>query len=1357
MTITVVDDEQPAITCPADIVVVNDAGACNADVTVPAPQVDDNCAVASVTNDYNGTDDASDNYPVGTTLVEWTVTDIHGNTNTCTVAITVEDNEAPALTCPTDITVNSDAGNCGAMVSVPAPAMADNCAVASVTNDYTSTDDASGEYPVGVTTVVWTLTDIHGNSSQCQMTVTVVDLESPAITCPTDISVNNDNGHCDAFVSVAAPQVSDNCTVASAVNDYNGTADASDTYPVGVTTVTWTVTDIYGNTASCTQAIEVNDTEAPGITCPANLSANTDPGVCEAYVTVAAPAVSDNCGVASVTNDYTGNADASAVYPTGVTTVTFTVSDIHGNVSTCSMTITVVDNELPAADCAADITVTNDMGVCEAFVSVPAPAVTDNCGIASVINDFTGTDNADGIYPQGITLVTWTVTDTYGNAITCTMSVTVNDTEAPAITCPDDVLVSTDAGVCEAFVTVPVPAIDDNCDVASLVNNYTGSDDASAVYPQGTTVVEWTLTDVHGNTSTCTMEVVVADTEAPVVTCPADISVTSDDALCAAFVNVPVPAADDNCGVASVINDYNNSADASADYPVGITVVTWTVTDIHGNTSSCTMSIEVIDAELPAITCAADISVFTDSGVCEAFVNVAAPATSDNCQVLSVINDYNGTDDASDIYPEGTTAITWTVTDIYGNSSTCVQLVQVIDNENPVVTCPADMVVESDETGCSALVSVSSPAVADNCAVAGMVNDYTGTDDASAVYPVGSTLVTWTLTDVHGNTSTCSMTVTVVDTEVPSILCPDDITITMDEGTCQAFVTVPAPLTSDNCSVLSVTNNVTGTDDASGIYPAGETTVTWTVIDIYGNTSNCAMIINVIDTELPVVTCPENAFEVNQPGLCESYVTVNAPVATDNCGNVTITNNFNGGNDASGVYPVGVTAVTWTITDDSGNVSTCLQLVTVNDIEVPVSASCDFEIVVANDLDACGALVTYELPVITDNCALQDTVLINGLESGAFFPVGSTTVTYTFTDIHGNSMTCSFTVTVEDTQLPEIICTGDLEISSDPGQCGAIVNYSEPLFTDNCSAGTATAVLVEGLPSGAFFEVGVTQVVYEVTDDAGNVTECGFTVTVYDVEAPQIECPEDIVQVDPIVVFSDPAVTDNCSVEMSQIDGLPSGDVFPHGYTTVTYVAVDPAGLADTCSFVVLVNTPPVAEDDEAFYTEENNEISIDVTDNDYDLDGDSIFVSGAWSAGGNLVTINGNNLEYSTLEGWCGTDTVTYVLCDTFNACDTAIVIVNVECFVDLILPQGISPNGDGVNDTFEIIGLEDFPNNTLAIFNRWGHRVFRASQYQNDWDGRSHSAMTIGDALLPKGTYFYVLDLGNGQFVKGYVYLNR
>ncbi|MDZ4824680.1 MAG: HYR domain-containing protein [Flavobacteriales bacterium] len=1358
MNIVVVDYELPNITCPADVSVNNDGGVCQAMVIVPTPSVDDNCGVASVVNDYTGTDNASAIYPVGTTIITWTVTDIHGNVNTCTMSVNVIDNEAPSLTCPADITVNNDINSCDAFITVPAPAVADNCAVATLVNDYTLTDNATATYPVGTTTVNWTLTDIYGNVSTCSMTITVVDLELPTITCTADIIVVNDATECEAFITVPAPTVNDNCAIASVLNDYNNTADASDIYVVGTTIVTWTVTDIFGNTASCTQTIIVNDTELPTITCPPNLASNTDAGVCEAFVAIAAPVVSDNCAVASVVNDYTGTSDASAIYPQGTTMVTWTVTDIYGNAATCTQEIVVNDVEAPVVDCTDDINVNTDAGVCEAMATVAAPVVSDNCGIASVVNDYTGVDNADGIYPQGSTTVTWTITDIHANVSTCSTTITVNDVEQPSLNCPADITMNNDGGVCEAFINVPAPTVADNCAVATIVNDYNNTDNASDVYPVGTTTVIWTLTDVHGNVSTCTQTILIVDTELPTITCPADITQTNDVGVCAAMVTVPAPTVADNCTVASVANDYNGTDNASDVYPVGTTSVTWTVIDIYGNASTCTMNITVTDDELPVVTCGADITVGNDTGVCEAFVSVPTPAFADNCTVANVMNDFTGTDNASAIYPVGTTTVTWTVSDINGNTSTCSMTVTVNDDESPSISCPVNINVISDADMCDAMLTVPAPVMNDNCGVATVVNDYNNTANATDTYPVGSTIVNWTVTDIYGNTSTCSMTIVVVDIEAPIILCPADISVNNTPGLCTALVPVPMPLVFDNCQIDEVTNDFNGTEDASGIYLAGTTLVTWTVTDIFGNSTTCEMNIVVIDTEPATIECPLNVIAGNDAGECSAWVEVDSPIVSDNCGVAAVANDYNGTGDASADYPVGVTPVIWTVIDANGNITTCVQLITVEDTEAPVATDCDFEITVPNDLDACGALVNYTIPVVTDNCGINETTLIEGLPTGEFFPVGSTVVTYQFSDLFGNSVQCSFTVTVEDTQLPGVVCPGNLELNNDPGMCGAIVNYSLPAFVDNCDEVESTIELVEGLPTGGFFEVGTTAVSYNITDGSGNVFTCNFTVTVYDTEAPQIDCPEDINQVDPIVIYADPEVTDNCESTLEIIEGLPSGDVFPHGYTTIVYVATDPAGQTDTCSFVVLVNTPPVAEDDEAVYTEDDDEITIDVTDNDYDLDGDSITVTDAWSQNGNDVTIVDNQIIYNTIDEWCGIDTVTYILCDTYSACDTAIIVINVECIIDLIIPQGISPDGDGVNDVFEIIGLEDYPDNKLAIFNRWGHKVFEASQYKNDWDGRSQDALTIGDALLPKGTYFFVLDLGSSvKAVKGYIYLNR
>jgi gliding motility-associated-like protein/uncharacterized repeat protein (TIGR01451 family) len=94
----------------------------------------------------------------------------------------------------------------------------------------------------------------------------------------------------------------------------------------------------------------------------------------------------------------------------------------------------------------------------------------------------------------------------------------------------------------------------------------------------------------------------------------------------------------------------------------------------------------------------------------------------------------------------------------------------------------------------------------------------------------------------------------------------------------------------------------------------------------------------------------------------------------------------------------------------------------------------------------------------------------------------------------------------------------------------------------------------------------------------------------------------------------------------------------------------------------------------------------------------------------------------------------------------------------MDFFIPEGFSPDGDGINDLFVIRGINYFPDNEFVIYNRWGNKVFEASSYLNTWDGRSTRGLRVGGDELPTGTYFYMLDLGDGsKVIKGTIYLNR
>jgi hypothetical protein len=254
-----------------------------------------------------------------------------------------------------------------------------------------------------------------------------------------------------------------------------------------------------------------------------------------------------------------------------------------------------------------------------------------------------------------------------------------------------------------------------------------------------------------------------------------------------------------------VVNSYNNSANASGHYPVGMTTITWTVTDIHGNVSHCTQTITVNDNEVPVITCAANQTQTADAGDCGANVVVVGPVTSDNCGVASVVNSYNNTANASGHYPVGSTTVLWVVTDIHGNTSNCTQTITVTDNENPVINAGADQFFcfNGSQYTIAALQS------ADNCGIATISYSVSGAttrngngSDASGLFNPGTSTVTWTVTDIHGNVSTDAMVV-IVNPELLIVIPPVSV---LPQGVQPNTVYIGyAP-----ASALTITANVSG-------------------------------------------------------------------------------------------------------------------------------------------------------------------------------------------------------------------------------------------------------------------------------------------------------------------------------------------------------------------------------------------------------------------------------------------------------------------------------------------------------------------------------------------------------------------
>ena len=555
------------------------------------------------------------------------------------------------LTCPGSITTPADTTQPGAIVHFDSPsAVGSSCGVISVNH----CNDCF--FPVGTTVV--SVTEDGTTGASCSFTVTVTEGAAPTITCPPDKTATA-NSNCQATVDPGSPT-----TTGSGVTVTSSRIDGlllSDPYPAGVTTITWTASNSSG-TVSCQQAITVNDTTAPTITCPADITTGNDAGQCSAAVAPGTATATDNCDIPTVTGTRSDAQALNAPYPKGTTTITWTATDGSGNVASCTQTVTINDAENPTITCPAPTSASADAN-CQAPVPDVASGATasDNCSAPGSITK-TQSPAAGTMVGSGTHTITVTATDEAGNSSTCTTTFTVNDTTPPTITCPAPTSASADAS-CQA----PVPDVasgataSDNCSAPGSITK-TQSPAAGTMVGLGSRTITVTATDGAGNSSTCTTTFTVNDTTPPSLTVPSDSS-ASADASCRA----PIPnyagssTATDNCSSATI----TQSPAAGTMVGLGPHNVVVTATDAANNSTSKTVVFTVNDTTPPTVTAPPPSSANPDTNCAAQIPNVLPQTTaSDNCGPVTL----QQSPAAGTLVGVGAHTITVTATDGSGNS-----------------------------------------------------------------------------------------------------------------------------------------------------------------------------------------------------------------------------------------------------------------------------------------------------------------------------------------------------------------------------------------------------------------------------------------------------------------------------------------------------------------------------------------------------------------------------------------------------------------------------------------------------------------------------------------------------------------
>jgi large repetitive protein len=1154
--IAVGDNTPPVITCPDNIMVNADTGEDFATVVIPVPVASDNCGSFTLTNDFNGTDNASGLYPVGVTTVTYTVTDECGNSTTCSFTVTVQDDEAPVINCPPTITVS-----CISEVPAPYANYAAFAAAGGLATDNNEIDEDSFillsetsdnlSCPETITRT-YQIADNDGNTASCQQIIIVNDLVDPTWdqAMPVDLTVECD-GVPDAPAVVNA---SDNCDadVTVVFGEVRTDGSCPDTYTL---TRTWTATDNCGNSITHVQVISVEDTTAPvwDQVMPADITVECD-------ALPAAPAVvtaSDNCD-SNVLVEFTEVRIDGVCPDTYTLSRTWTATDNCGNSITHVQLISVEDTTAPVWDQAMPVDITVE---CDGVPAAPAVVTaSDNCD-ADVTVVF-GEVRTDGACEDTYTLTrTWTATDNCGNSITHVQVISVEDTTAPVWdqAMPVDITVE-----CDGVPAAPaVVTASDNCDSEVLVEfSEVRTDGACA--DTYTLTRTWTATDNCGNSITHVQVITVEDTTDPVwdQVMPADITVECD--------GVPeapaVVTASDNCD-SDVLVEFTEVRTDGACIDSYTLTRTWTATDNCGNSITHIQLISVEDTTAPVWDqdMPVDLTVECD-GV------PAAPAVvtaSDNCDgdVTVVFGEVRTDGACEDTY---TLTRTWTATDNCGNSITHVQVISVEDTTAPVwdQVMPADITVECDALPAAPAVVTAS----DNCDSNVLVEFTEARTDG--VCPDTYTLTrTWTATDNCGNTITHVQFISVEDTTAPvwDQVMPADITVE-----CDGVPAAPAVVTaSDNCDADVIV--VFGEVRTDGSCPDTYTlTRTWTATDNCGNETIHVQIITVEDTTAPVwdqVMPVDVTVECNEVPVAPAIVT-----ASDNCDSDVLVEFIEVRTDGSCPDTYTLTR-TWTATDNCGNSITHVQLISVEDTTAPVwDQAMPADITVECDgVPAAPAVVTA-----SDNC--DSDVLVGFTEArtdGSCPDTYTLTRTWTATDNCGNSITHVQVITVEDTTAPvwDQVMPADITVECDGVPAApAVVTAS-----DNCDSNVLvefTEVRIDGVCPDTY----TLSRTWTATDNCGNSITHVQVISVEDTTAPvwdqvmpadiTVEC--DALPAAPAVVTASDNCDSNVLVEFTEArtDG-----VCPDTYTlTRTWTATDNCGNSITHVQVISVEdtTAPV-------------------------------------------------------------------------------------------------------------------------------------------------------------------------------------
>ncbi len=1115
------------------------------------------------------------------------------------------------------------------------------------------------------------ITDANGCTFTVNSEIDIDDTENPQISIPLAITIEgcsvSEINTTNALFEYSETQSADVQTIFESNSEYNTSDDSniqsityidtvtsSDSCPITVDR-TFTVTDNCGNSASAIQTITIQDTTAPNLSIPADVTIECSEE--ESSTNTGEATGSDTCSTVTITQS---DDETSACGNTKTIVRTWTATDECGNTTSADQTIVVEDTTPPIITIPVDVTI--ECGEDESSENTGLAKAEDDCGGLTISESDDITETCGN---TKIIIRTWTAVDNCGNSISDSQTITVVDTTSPTFTVPADITIECDIDATDLSITGDVTNEADNCD-PDLEASFSDSVADGSCDNESTITRTWSLTDACDNITTLVQTINVMDTTAPTFTVPTDITIECDDDATDLSITGDVTDEADNCDTDLEATFSDSVANGSCDNESTITR-TWSLTDACDNITTLVQTINVIDTTAPTINIpASNIIVECDpnnNGEIQDWLDNNGGATaSDSCGNVTWSNDFNGT--TSDC--SNAIEVIFTATDECGNTTTTNASYSIQDTSAPnILTQGSDLTVECDGSGntngLNDWLANNGGAIAnDDCSALIWSNDFTElTDECGAT---GSATVTFTATDACGNSETTIAVFSIEDTTAPTFNETIDAIIDVECNN------VPAPETltaTDNCGTATVTFQEIRTDGSCSYqYVLART---WTATDSCGNQTVVTQTVKVKDSTAPTFTVPDDITIDCDIDPNDLTITGDVTNETDNC-DAGLEATYSDSVAAGKCTHESVISRTWSLTDACNNTTTLVQTINVIDTIVP-TFTVPNDITIECDVDATDLTITGDVTDEADNCDTDlEATYSDSVANGSCANELIITRTWSLTDACENSTTLVQTINIVDTTAPII----DTSANNIIVECDGTGNNSEIQdWVDSNGGATASDSCgnvtwnnnYNGVVSDCSNPI---EVIFTATDECGNSSTTSATYSIQDTNAPNIstQASDLVVECDGsgntaelndwLTNYGGAIASEDCSIlTWSNNFTELSDECGATGSATVTFTATDACGNSEITIGVFTIEDTTAPTFNEALPA-------------DVDVECDAVPTA-------ETLTANDN----------CGDATVTFEETTTAGVCDNAYTLTRTWTATDSCGNETVHSQNINVTDT--------------------------------------------------------------------------